>query len=269
LVGAILGCLFLRWWLALLPVLGMAAYVFLAYPAATYVLVAGAALGTIWMTSRRRLLSQATSVAAMAAAVILILVVFDPSLVTGVTRQYYEQVGKTNNDHVRVAFDYEALNRLRERPLFGSFFTGEATVAVPRGTTIVVRGRVMEQLPPHNDFLQVGMLGGCFALVLLLGWLIGLNLAVIRWARLHWAEDRTLARLLLVIVNGFMATSLVEPVLTIASSALIFATSLIALKVCLSQAGGPNEHPDQYSLLRRPVPYEIGVSCREGGVARP
>lgn len=254
LIGAVVGCWLLRWRIVVVPVVGLAGYVFLAYPAATYVIVAGAAVGTVCMTSRSRFRSQAAIALAVAAGAAMAIFIFDPSAVTGITGQYYQAVGKVNNDNVRVSLDNEALSRLKEHPFFGSFFTGESTVNVPNGIQIVVRGRAIDQLPPHNDILQVGMLGGIVGLVLLLGWLTALNITVIRWCRRQAQDARTLMRILLVLVNGFVATSVVEPVLTVSSSALILATSVTALRVCLSQPLPESEEASEMAGVEAATP---------------
>jgi len=150
---AILGCLFLKWRIAAFTATTVLLGVFLAYPAATYLLVAATIGVTLALTSSRVTLRLVGGCAAALGGIAVLALSLQPTLFDNIGETYFQAVGKTNNGQFRIALNAEAVERIDESPLFGSGFTGESTVKVPSNIFVEIDGEQLDQLPPHNDLL--------------------------------------------------------------------------------------------------------------------
>lgn len=247
---------------ALLAALGaLTVLLFVAYPAGTYVLTAVIALATLVMTGRRSGRARTFGMGAL----VVTLAVFVPLQVTGeratgksLGGRYFEAVGKTDNRETRARLWGLAVERIRESPVVGSGFTGDVSL------TTTLSGE-KTAVPPHNDFLQIAMGGGLVALLLLGGWVVATNAAVLRWCR-QAATDRAegryrLLRLLLLGYNSFFAVALVNPVM---SKVGLGATLAVVYAMMMSVGAPPlpgegDERSADAASMRSPSP---AVSAR-------
>lgn len=192
----------------------LAGVIFRSYPAGTYVVVGLVVVLTLVATGPRLGRRLAYLVGAMALG--LVLVLYGQVTADGSTRRssfvgsYFEAVDKVDNTETRAELWGRAVNRIESSPLVGSAFTGDISLKVK------LSGR-RYAVPPHNDFLQVGMGGGVPAMALLVGWIVAANVEVGRRCRRMAARraERSvqLSRLLLVGFNSFFAVALLNPVM--------------------------------------------------------
>jgi len=209
--------------------------IFRDYSAATYVVTFAAAVATILFTSRRPPLRRLGIALAIIAPIGLVYATTHLATATSLTSRYFEIAGKSSNNEFRTIVYGAAAQRVAESPIVGSWFTGESTVVVPPGYTLLVGGQAQEKVPPHSDMLEIWMLGGIIALGLLLTWLVLTNLAVARFCRETSDRDQArLARVLLIMVNGFFAVGLANPVLSQIGNTLILAAAYLCLRLVLS-----------------------------------
>jgi O-antigen ligase len=206
----------------------------LQYPAATYILAFGAVLLTFLFTSEKTLPRHIGVVIAIVVPLGIGYVAVHLDRATSVTDNYFSVTGKTNNARFRELIYRSATTRIKASPIIGSLFTGESTVAVPRAIVVRVGGRRVNELPPHSDVVELWMLGGIGAVGLMVGWLVATNIAVARYCRrARRSEDIVLARLLLMIVNGFFTVGLVNPVLDQMGNTLVLAAAILCLRLLI------------------------------------
>lgn len=130
---------------------------------------------------------------------------------------YFARVGKTDNVSTRRALWSAAEKQITERPAFGSGFSGEATVTV-------TADNLPPRVPPHNDYLEVLLLGGVVGLglfvakVLATGRMLGRGLTQDAISR----ERRLLVEAVTVGIATFLAVFIFNPVLLKLSLAALF-----------------------------------------------
>jgi hypothetical protein len=219
--------------------LALVVAIFLSYPAATYLVTLCAATMTVAFTSRFAPVRRVGIATATLAPMVLVYATTHLDETTSVTGQYFELAGKSSNNVFRTSVYGAARERIANSPIFGSLFTDESTVVVPRGYTLYIEGRMQQRIPPHSDLLELWMLGGAVALVLLLVWLVGTNLAVARFCHTASAEQARLARVLLLVVNGFFAVGIVNPVIRQTGATLTVAGAYLCLRLLLAEQDQP------------------------------
>jgi O-antigen ligase len=74
-------------------------------------------------------------------------------------QHYYNAVGKTDNTSTRQILWSAAMQQIKQHPWFGSYFHGEASVHVEANNLLPL-------VPPHNDYLNIALLGGWVALAI-------------------------------------------------------------------------------------------------------
>lgn len=225
--------------LLILVSLAAAGFAFLAYPAATYVIAAGAAVGTAALVRWSPAAGQRVvlAVTAMIGAALAILHI---DALIRLSDVYFKLVGKSNNGSTREELYRHALSRLHQ-PLFSDLFTGDITVV----GNIVGHNTV---LPVHNDYLSITLGGGLVAAALLLGVFMyanGLALRCLAQAEDPW-QRRTVITLLAA-VNGAAVSALANPIfMNPGASAVTFgvlAALIAACRVPISVSGQPAPRP--------------------------
>lgn len=147
--------------------------VFLAYPAATYVLAALVA-ATTYAASLLRWSRAARVSVAVGVGAALLYATLNVDRLIALTSVYFKAVGKTDNGSTRLDLYRLALDRIFEAPLFSEFFTGKVTVV----TTL--SGRPNTVLPVHNDYLSIALGGGIVATTLLVALVLVANGVALR-----------------------------------------------------------------------------------------
>lgn len=235
LTAAVFGLWATRRWALLAATLLLAVAIFREYPAATYIVAGGAAFLTVAMTSQRRFPRRVGIALGLVGPLLLVIAATNLAATVALTGDYFAATGKSNNAYFRSQLYGLAWQRIETSPFVGSLYTGETTVVLPSNIVVNVEGERVRELAPHSDWLEVWMMGGVLALGLLVTWLSAVNLAVVRFCRgVHRVSERRLAQLLLIIVNGFFAVGLVNPVLDQIGNTLIMAASYMCLRLVLS-----------------------------------
>jgi O-antigen ligase len=194
----------------------LAGIVFLQYPAATWVLVTVAALLTGYATSNRGRRSGGLVLVLFAVA----LLGFGLTQVQGgqssLAKSYFSVVSKTDNTNTRSQLWTAAQREIAKRPLVGSAFTGNFTV--PNVDRVITDLPASARIAPHNDYLQLMVLGGLFAAFLFVGFIVSANVIVIRRTRWFLDERRSaeasFARVLLIGFNAALAAAFFNPVIS-------------------------------------------------------
>jgi hypothetical protein len=211
-------------WLVLAS-LAAAAFAFSTYPAATYLVAAVTALGTLLLArwSPRTGTRIALAVVVMAGTVVAVLNV---DRLIALTQSYFRLVGKIDNGDTREALYRTALSRLTS-PVFSHFFTGDITVVGNlSGTDRVV--------PVHNDYLSITLGGGFVAAALLLGLFLFANGLALRTLRqVDDAGQRRTVVVLLAAVNAAAVSAFANPIfMNPGASAVTFAVLAALVAVC-------------------------------------
>lgn len=186
---------------------------FIAYPAATYIVVAFAALATVALFTARitEILRSLLAVVLVSGFVILQVEI---ETLLGYARNYFNLVGKSDNGSTRLSLYEAALSRIRE-PIFNEFFTRDVTFSVNlSGVKTIV--------PSHNDYLTIAVAGGYLAEALLVAIIVLANAMAIR--RYNERRGSTQGRVLLVLastLNASAFSALANPVLMNPGSSLI------------------------------------------------
>lgn len=175
---------------------------------------------------------------------------------SSISTSYFDAVGKSNNNETRAELWTTAWKKLWDSPVYGSAFTGDTAVSAK------LAGKQYD-VPPHNDFLQMGMGGGFIGMGLLVGWVVTANAtAVGRCKRLRAAGDvraAALMRVLLVGFNSFFTVAFLNPVM----SRFGLSVTAMLLYSMMMTIGAPEVVPradrgggDQAVSLRRPASAE-------------
>jgi hypothetical protein len=131
--------------------------IFANYPAGTYLYAFGGYLVVVFLVRFKE------KPARLLVAGLCALGVFMVSFVLGgggsFEQHYYNAVGKTDNTSTREVLWSAAMKQIEAHPMFGSYFHGEASVHV-------VANNLLPLVPPHNDYLNIALLGGWVALAL-------------------------------------------------------------------------------------------------------
>ena len=193
----------------------LAGLVFLQYPAATWVVVTVAGLVTGYATSSRGRRSG---------GVVLVLFLvglfgFGLTQVQGgqssIAASYFSAVSKDNNTNTRSELWKAAEKEIAKRPVFGTMFTGNFTV--PNVDRVITTLPGSARIEPHNDYLEMMVLGGLFGAFLFVGFIVSTNVVVIR--RIRWFLDErrsaeaSFARVLLIAFNAALVTAFFNPVI--------------------------------------------------------
>jgi hypothetical protein len=100
--------------------------------------------------------------------------------------------------------------------VFGTLFTGNFTV--PNVDRVITNLPASARIGPHNDYLQLMVLGGLFAAFLFAGFVVSANLVAIRRIRWFLDERRTaeasFARVLLIGFNAALAAAFFNPLIS-------------------------------------------------------
>ena len=240
-------------WLTL-AACGAAVFAFSAYPAATYPVAAGVALGTALLA--RWAPGGGTRVVLAAASMVgTVFAVLNIDRLIALTHSYFQLVGKINNGDTREALYRAALRRLTS-PVFSHFFTGDITVVGNlSGTDRVV--------PVHNDYLSITLGGGFVAAALLLGLFLfanGLALRTMRESTDPW-QRRTVV-VLLGAVNGAAVSAFANPIfMNPGASAVTFAVLAALVAACRCPGPARGDRPAERtrpSASPHPVPAPAG-----------
>lgn len=216
LILAVSGAAALRKPWLVLVVAGLSTVVFLANPAATYAAAVVAAILTVLYTTHR--LGKAVAVAASIVCVFVLAVAYSSLTQTGnatLTNWYFSTVGKQDNTLTRLELARLAEQRIRQAPVFGSYFAGELSLTnVPRDLVTTTSQRV----EPHDDFLQMAMTGGFVGLGLYVSWIALANTEAIRRRRrlldAGLPNQAALVRTLLIGFNASFAVAVFNPVVS-------------------------------------------------------
>lgn len=188
---------------------------FVAYPAATYLVAAVVTVMTLVATGKRATRTRAYILAGLCLG-FLALVVSEvsrsgPGTTSSVSSSYFRAVDKSDNNETRADLWSQAWAKTLDSPVFGSGFAGDTALKA------VLDGKRRE-VPPHNDFLQMGMGGGFLGMALLAAWVVVTNVVAFRRFRqvrsLGKRSAATLLRVLLVGYNSFFAIALLNPVMS-------------------------------------------------------
>ena len=113
-------------------------------------------------------------------------------------------------------------------PVWGSLYTGNVTVDVPSFTL----GLDIRTIEVHNDYLTAWMLGGAFALILMVWWIVAVNVEMSHPYDALTTQRPNASKFilsLLVLFNGFWATALFNPLMTEISAAVAMATCYMVM----------------------------------------
>jgi hypothetical protein len=198
-------------------VAGAAALIYLEYPAGTYVAAAAAYL-CLWVALRVR----PSTIGPLFIGILVVALWFYIQITrpdTQLGHEYFSSVGKNDNVSTRSMLWIAATNLIKIHPAFGSWFAGQATVHVSAGN-------LAPNLPPHNDYLEVVILGGLFALGLFIAKLVAVGFdagrSLSRTFEKH-SSEKLLIEITTVALAGFMVDFIFNPtLLKLSLSALFF-----------------------------------------------
>jgi O-antigen ligase len=129
---------------------------------------------------------------------------------------YFDIFGKSNNTSYRLSLVDAALIEIDDRPIFGTFFRGSATV----------RANVLDnrnfQLPVHNDYITFVLCGGFACLALLLIMILTLHFRIMVTCT-QMSDDRS--RVISALMGStyvLLASAFANPVLINPGNSTIF-----------------------------------------------
>lgn len=209
------------------------AAIFISYPAGTYA-VGALALGGVTIALRRRRPPLVKLFAALIAVAALIVV-----QVTGAGSQfalgYYSHVNRVSNVSTRSEIWQATLSAIHKNPLIGSLFAGNATVEMHVGNLPPI-------VPPHNDYLELLLVGGVVGLAIFLA-KVGSTFRQLSEALgldHLTATRRQLLEVTVVGLTAFLVDFMFNPILLKLNLAAIF-FGLIGLVPALIARTGPEE----------------------------
>jgi O-antigen ligase len=212
----------------ILAVAGAIVAIYLRYPAGTYAAVFGVYLVFLVALSLKRRVVVGAFAAIVIAAIVVVVQLSNTDTKFG--SAYFSRVGKTDNVSTRILLWSAAEDAIHRHPVFGSAFSGEATVRVSAGN-------LPPRVPPHNDYLEILLLGGGFGLVLFLAKIVqagrqldrALTVAVANSAR------RALIEVTAVGIASFLVVFIFNPVLLkVSLGSLFFALLGLVPSLCLA-----------------------------------
>jgi hypothetical protein len=199
-------------------------FLFILYPAATLPVGLLVAYGTYFIANhlQHKLWKK---VGLFLYITMVITSIFNSELIFKASKNYFSFVGKSNNSEYRKALIDAALLEIKDKPFFGTFFRGSATVQAN------VQGDRTYQLPVHNDYITLTMCGGVFFLLLFLIIPILLNLKTLNFLTIPSTES-TLHRILiafLAAMNVALVSCFANPVLMNPGNSTIFYCIIITI----------------------------------------
>jgi hypothetical protein len=208
---------------AILPI------IFLAYPSATFVMVALITVVTLFVTSPRASRLR-TFVVAGSILTVAVFVLLDFNRALSVSSSYFATVGKQNNNETRLALYRSGIAEFERSPMIGQGFAGELNITARTESGTWVR------LPFHDDFILMAAGGGGLAVLLFLAWIASTEVIVLarcrRLAGEGFTEHVALLRTLLVGYNAWLVSSLFNPLFQgLANSLTLFAIYGIMMAV--------------------------------------
>jgi O-antigen ligase len=211
------------------------AIIFARYPAGTYAAGFAVYLGLLLVLNWRPRMVAAFFAAILIAAAFIVLQLSNTQSQFG--SGYFARVGKTDNVSTRVVLWTATEDAIKAHPVFGSAFTGEATVPV-------IAGNLPPRVAPHNDYLEILLLGGGFSLALFVmkiistGQMIGRTLASAKGT----IERRDLLEVVSVGIAAFLVVFIFNPVLLkVGLAALFFALIGLVPSLCTFVQTGDRE----------------------------
>jgi O-antigen ligase len=210
----------------LIAMILMTAVIFFTYPSATSVLVLVTVFLTLFLTSRK---ASGLRTLVIGGTLVLLTAIALMNFQAGVkfTSDYFNAVGKADANAGRIDLWTAGVEKWRESPLVGNFFSGNATA---------VRSRDGKTLPYHNDFVLFLAEGGLLGAGLLIAWMLLAELTLISRYRGFVRSDQivraNLVRVVLVTLNAFFVAMAFNPVLPGATrSATIFGLYAMAMSL--------------------------------------
>lgn len=231
-----------------LVMVALACFIFLTYPAATTILVALAAVATLFI-SRPTASTVRPWIVGLVATGVLAIALANFSQSIALTNRYFDLVDKANANAGRLDLWTDGIQKFRASPVFGDAFSGDI---------VTVRDRDQRVLPYHNDFVLFLAEGGAIGLGLLVGWMIALNFLLLRRQRAFLVTGQetkaALLRALHVGFNAFFVAAGFNPVFPgLSRSATIFGLYAVAM----SLGPGPPEGQPAAS-------YEASIGALSG-----
>jgi len=241
------GTAFLRRWTLLISLVVLAVFNFLAYPSATSILATMGMLITLFVTRPTASSMRPYVVGVIVAFGILVALL---NLPTGVAilNDYFSFVHKVNATYGRLSVWSQGIAEFARSPFIGRVFSG-GTVAVATR----LRAGSQIQIPYHNDYVLFLAEGGLIGFGLLIAWIVGLELTLLRGYRgflqANMQAHATAMRLLLVGLNSFLVAAAFNPVMEgMSRSATIFGFYGVAMML-----GRPPGRAARVSRPRRPA----------------
>ncbi|MEH3154982.1 MAG: hypothetical protein PGN29_06405 [Gordonia paraffinivorans] len=222
-------------------------FAFLEYPAATYGLVAAAAvIGLIAFVPRYRTPAGPVAVSvAITAATLLTAFNIEPLL--GLRGQYFQTVGKVDNSTTRLQIYGDVFRAVRD-PWFGSLFTNDVTVQAKLNGSLRV-------VPAHSDVLTMYLGGGLVAAVVFVMIFASATYAVMRARASLTGEQYAAAAVMITVALGGLAGGLVNPVLLNPTTSVVVVVCLLGgLSIARSGAGSPSSPRVPRKASRHAVP---------------
>jgi O-antigen ligase len=226
----------------------MTAVIFFTYPSATSVLVLVTVFLTLFLTSRK---ASGLRTLVIGGTLVLLTAIALMNFQAGVkfTSDYFNAVGKADANAGRIDLWTAGVEKWRESPLVGNFFSGNATA---------VRSRDGKTLPYHNDFVLFLAEGGLLGAGLLIAWMLLAELTLISryrgFVRSGQIVRANLVRVVLVTLNAFFVAMAFNPVLPGATrSATIFGLYAMAMSL-----GRP---PTRKEFFEQPTVVEGALSA--------
>lgn len=217
------GLILRKVWLSVLSVI-TGVICFLAYPALTFVLVITVTLVVIALHS----LPRRRSVPALWLGVVFLLVVVTfRSKIEELRIGYFESVGKTDNTRTREVLYELGVNKLREQPVFGSFFFDNIAVRAPNNVT-----GPFKFVPLHNDYLQIAVAGGLIFTALLLISFFGIILVAVNSILIvedRQNPNRSLSSIALATLAAILVIAIFNPILIEPGAAMMLALMVVIL----------------------------------------
>lgn len=203
---------------------------FLAYPSATSVIVAVTTIVVLFVT-RPKASSLRPYLVGIVATVAILVAVLNVDRGISVLNSYFDTVNKVNASYGRLSVWSVGLERFQESPVIGDAFSGGTVVTARR-----LRGGSTFQIPFHNDYILFLADGGAIGFGLLITFIIGVNVTLIRRFRRAVEDDRwadaDLLRLMLVTLDSFFVAAAFNPVIEgLSRSTTIFGLYTLAMMI--------------------------------------